>query len=107
MPPTRRRWFDIPLRASLVAVNVAIVVTLSSHVGPAVTGQLAVFPIVMTSLMLIFQQSGLNVRLGALDEGLKGPAKLALPDGTALVIATHDRRVLDAVDSTIEMRAAP
>ena len=48
MPPTRRRWFDIPLRASLVAVNVAIVVTLSSHVGPAVTGQLAVFPIVLS-----------------------------------------------------------
>jgi hypothetical protein len=54
MPPTRRRWFDIPLRASLVAFNVAVVVTLSSHVGPAVTGQLAVFPIVLSSLVLIF-----------------------------------------------------
>lgn len=28
-------------------------------------------------------------------------------EGAALLIATHDRRVLDAVDSTIEMRSAP
>ncbi|MEW6450355.1 MAG: hypothetical protein AB1490_06895 [Pseudomonadota bacterium] len=66
MPPTRRRWFDIPLRASLVAFNVAVVVTLSSHVGPAVTGQLAVFPIVLSSLILIF-----HPRIG-------GPATAAL-----------------------------
>ena len=55
MPPTKRRWFDLPLRAALVACNVAIVVSLSMQVGPAVTGQLAVFPIVLSSLVLIFQ----------------------------------------------------
>jgi hypothetical protein len=55
MPPTQRRWFDVPLRAALVACNVAIVVTLSTRVGPSVTGQLAVFPIVLSSLVLIFQ----------------------------------------------------
>lgn len=54
IPPTRRRWFDLPLRAALVAFNVALVVTISTHVGPAVTGQLAVFPIVLSSLVLIF-----------------------------------------------------
>jgi hypothetical protein len=32
-----------------------VVVGLSGHVGPTVTGLLAVYPIVMTSLMLIFQ----------------------------------------------------
>lgn len=55
MPPIRRAWFDIPLRALMVACLVAAVVGLSGRVGPTVTGLLAVFPIVMTSLMLIFQ----------------------------------------------------
>jgi ABC-type lipoprotein export system ATPase subunit len=31
--------------------------------------------------------------------------ELALLEGAALVIATHDRRVIDAVDETVEMRA--
>lgn len=53
MPPIRRRWYDIPLRALMVALMVATVVGLSSRVGPAVTGILAVFPIVSSSLMLI------------------------------------------------------
>ena len=55
MPPIIRKWYDIPVRAAMVACLVATVVTLSGHVGPTVTGLLAVFPIVMTSLMLIFQ----------------------------------------------------
>jgi uncharacterized membrane protein (GlpM family) len=55
MPGFGRRWFDIPLRALLVACLVAAVVGSSGHVGPTVTGLLAVFPIVMTSLMIIFQ----------------------------------------------------
>jgi hypothetical protein len=53
MPLVGRRWYDLPLRAGMVAVLVASVVTLSAHVGPTVTGILAVFPVVMTSLMLI------------------------------------------------------
>jgi hypothetical protein len=53
MPPIRRRWYDIPLRALLVALMVATVVALSSRVGPAITGILAVFPVVSSSLMLI------------------------------------------------------
>jgi uncharacterized membrane protein (GlpM family) len=55
MPPLVRKWYDIPVRAALVSCLVAAVVSLSGHVGPTVTGLLAVFPIVMTSLMLIFQ----------------------------------------------------
>jgi uncharacterized membrane protein (GlpM family) len=55
MPPIVRKWYDIPVRAVMVACLVAAVVSLSGHVGPTVTGLLAVFPIVMTSLMLIFQ----------------------------------------------------
>ncbi|HLH93325.1 MAG TPA: hypothetical protein VKX28_33280 [Xanthobacteraceae bacterium] len=53
MPLVARRWYDIPLRAGMVATLVAIVVTISARVGPTVTGILAVFPIVMSSLMII------------------------------------------------------
>ncbi len=52
--PPRRRWYDVPLRAGLVATLVAIVVGLSTRVGPTLTGMLAVFPVVLTSLILIF-----------------------------------------------------
>jgi hypothetical protein len=55
MPQTCRRWYDVPLRAGMVATLVAIVVGLSSRVGPTVTGILALFPIVLTCLVLIFQ----------------------------------------------------
>lgn len=53
MPPVTRRWYDVPLRAGLVSVLVAAVVGLSTQVGPRITGTLAVFPIVLTSLILI------------------------------------------------------
>ncbi len=53
MPLITRRWYDIPLRASLVAILVATVVTLSAWVGPYVSGMLALFPIVFSSMMLI------------------------------------------------------
>jgi hypothetical protein len=53
MPPITRRWYEIPLRASLVATLVAIVVTLSRWVGPVVSGTIALFPVVFTSMMLI------------------------------------------------------
>ena len=50
-----RRWYDIPLRATLVATLVAAVVTLSRWVGPDVSGTIALFPVVFTSMMLILQ----------------------------------------------------
>jgi hypothetical protein len=53
MPLITRRWYDIPLRASLVATLVATVVTLSGWVGPVISGILALFPLVFTSMMLI------------------------------------------------------
>jgi hypothetical protein len=55
MPLIDRRWYDIPLRAGLVATLVATVVTTSSWVGPKISGIMALFPIVFTSLMLILQ----------------------------------------------------
>jgi hypothetical protein len=53
MPLITRRWYDIPLRASLVATLVATVVTLSGWVGPKISGIIALFPVVFTSMMLI------------------------------------------------------
>ncbi len=66
MPLITRRWYDIPLRASLVATLVATVVTLSKWVGPSVSGTIALFPVVFTSMMLI-----LHPRIG-------GPATAAV-----------------------------
>ena len=66
MPLITRRWYDIPLRASLVATLVATVVTLSGWVGPYVSGAMALFPVVFTSMMLI-----LHPRIG-------GPATAAV-----------------------------
>ena len=66
MPPITRRWYDIPLRAALVATLVATVVTLSGWVGPKVSGIIALFPVVFTSMMLI-----LHPRIG-------GPATAAV-----------------------------
>jgi len=53
MPLITRRWYDIPLRAALVSTLVATVVTTSGWVGPKISGIIALFPIVFTSLMLI------------------------------------------------------
>jgi len=66
MPAMVPRWYDMPLRAAMVAVLVAVVITLSASVGPALTGILAAFPIVLFSLMLI-----LHPRMG-------GPATAAV-----------------------------
>jgi hypothetical protein len=53
MPLVTRRWYDVPLRASMVATLVAIVVSTSGWVGPAVSGIIALYPIVFTSMMII------------------------------------------------------
>jgi glutamate--cysteine ligase len=37
-------------------------------------------------LMQIFQTAGLNVRLGTLDDAIKQPTEIALPDGSALTL---------------------
>jgi len=66
MPLVTSRWYDIPLRATLVATLVAVVVTLSGIVGPRISGVIALFPAAYTSLILI-----LTPRIG-------GPATAAL-----------------------------
>jgi hypothetical protein len=53
LPAACRRWFDVPLRATLVAAVVGAVVIAGAHSGPRLTGVLSVFPVVLISLMLI------------------------------------------------------
>src|SRR5258708_38005403 len=66
MPAVGGGWYDVPLGASLVATLVAAVVTLSGRVGPSISGILALFPAVFSSMMLI-----LHPRIG-------GPATAAV-----------------------------
>lgn len=62
----RTRWTDLALRAGLVALLVGVVVTFSFQIGPAGSGILAVFPVVLISIMFI-----LHNRVG-------GPASAAV-----------------------------
>lgn len=75
VPPVPRRWSDSLVRAAMVAGLVAAVVIASEIVGPKLTGILAVFPTVLTSLMLI-----LHRRIG-------GPATGAVLANTLIGLA--------------------
>ena len=56
MPRVRTRWYDLVLRAAMVALLVGVVVTLSFRIGPRASGNLAVFPIVLSSIMIILHR---------------------------------------------------
>jgi hypothetical protein len=53
MPPFRARATDLALRALLVALLVGVVVTFSFQIGPRGSGILAVFPVVLISIIFI------------------------------------------------------
>jgi hypothetical protein len=73
MPIYRRRWYDAPLRALLVSAIVAVVLALSTRVGPTTTGILATAPMVMTSMALILQpRVGGKVSAAVFANGLPG-----------------------------------
>jgi hypothetical protein len=56
MPRQQPRWSDYALRALMVAVLVGIVVTFSFRNGSFGSGLLAVFPVVLTSIILILHR---------------------------------------------------
>jgi hypothetical protein len=56
IPPVRTYWYDLGLRAALVALLVGVVVSLSFRIGPAGSGILAVFPIILISVILILHR---------------------------------------------------
>jgi hypothetical protein len=53
MPKIRLRWYDFAFRAGLVGTLIGVILLLNAVMGPIVTGALAAFPIVFTSMMLI------------------------------------------------------
>lgn len=55
-PQVKARWHDLVMRAAMVALLVGVVVTLSYHIGPAASGNLAVFPIVLSSIIFILHR---------------------------------------------------
>jgi hypothetical protein len=58
-PGRRSRWWDLPARGVLAAMLVGLTLFVGQAFGPAAAGLAAVFPLTMTSLVLI-----LHVRLG-------------------------------------------
>lgn len=56
IPPVRTYWYDLLLRAAMVAALVGVTVTLSYRIGPGGSGILAVFPIILISVMLILHR---------------------------------------------------
>jgi hypothetical protein len=56
MPSTTRPWYDFIARSAMVALLVGAVITLSSRIGPAGSGVLAVFPVIYTSIMFILHR---------------------------------------------------
>lgn len=56
IPRMRTHWSDLVLRASMVALLVGVTVTLSFRIGPGGSGILAVFPIILISVMLILHR---------------------------------------------------
>jgi hypothetical protein len=56
IPRVKARWYDLVMRAVMVAILVGVTVTLSFRIGPSGSGILAVFPIILISVMLILHR---------------------------------------------------
>jgi hypothetical protein len=81
----KRRWYDVPLRAGLVAALVLAVMLVSGHAGPALTGLLAGLPIGFTCLILI-----LHPRVGGrATAAVIAGAQLGVIGYTAALAAVH------------------
>jgi hypothetical protein len=87
-PPlvTIRRWFDLPVRATCIALFVSAVVVASSMLGATATGIAAVFPVSLISLIVIVQP-----RIGAAASALLAATALRamLGFGLMLLILHH------------------
>src|SRR5665647_2723161 len=56
IPRMMTRWTDLAIRAGLVALLVGVTVTLSFRIGPGGSGILAVFPVILLSIMFILHR---------------------------------------------------
>ena len=87
LPPgaLRRRWFELPMRAALVGLVVAGVVTGSHALGPGVTGTAAVFPVAFTSFaFLVLPRLG-----GAASAAVMAGAIRAMPGFALSLLVLH------------------
>lgn len=80
---TRRpaQWYELPLRAFVVGLFVAAVVTASNLLGPVGTGLGAVFPIVFLSLTVI-----LHIRMGGAATAATMHSALRVVSGMVLAL---------------------
>jgi hypothetical protein len=76
-----RRWYDLPLQAALIGGLTAVVITVGKWAGPDLTGLLAVFPVVFTSVALI-----LHPRLGGAGAAATMAGALRAMPGFALAL---------------------
>lgn len=56
LQPVRRRWYDLPLRAGLVAAIVVTIVSVSDIIGPIATGSAILFPTTYISFILLMHR---------------------------------------------------
>jgi hypothetical protein len=85
--PVAREWYELPLRALLVAGLMAGVLALSHWAGPTATGMLAVYPVSTTCTMLVLHQRlGGRATAAVIANGLWGLLGVAL--GLAVIAAS-------------------
>ena len=78
MPPFAPRWYDVPLRTTLVCALMATVLVVGNWAGPVATGIVAVFPISTASTMLIlFPRIGGAATAAVIANGLWGIAGIS------------------------------
>ena len=56
IPRVKARWYELALRAVMVAVLAGVTISFSFKIGPSGSGLLAVFPIVLTSIIIILHR---------------------------------------------------
>ncbi len=81
----RRRWLDLPVRALLIGLAVATIVTVSRAIGPDLTGIALVFPIALGSFAVV-----IHTRLGGrATAATMASAIRALPGFAAALLTLH------------------
>lgn len=92
VPP--RPWFAIPLRALAVSLLVAAITLLSDILGPYGSGWLAVFPVVMSSLIgILHQRIGGPATAAMIVSGLPGMMGFAVAIAAAAALTETWGRV--------------
>ena len=104
IPPTVRKWYDVPLRTLLVCALMGTVLLISNVVGPVATGFVAVFPISTASTMLILQpRIGGPASAAVITNGLFGLAGI----GAGLIALHFSIAPLGIIPALVLLLAVP